>query len=148
MSDFVMTSYIYRFKMYHSVISTLTKLTFYWIKFDCKIFATERKSFQVHRWRTGQQKNESDCIKICMSASNALGMVFHRTVFRFKGSHDGHFLVYFPKFSAFIKKLEDLTVLKRSPDLLNNVKIGQDQIRLKMKQILFYVGFGRFCQVT
>ena len=24
-------------------------------------------------------------------------------------------------------KLEDLTVLKRSPDLLNNVKIGQDQ---------------------
>ena len=27
-------------------------------------------------------------------------------------------------------KLEDLTVLKRSPDLLNNVKIGQDQLRL------------------
>ena len=25
-------------------------------------------------------------------------------------------------------KLEDLTVLKRSPDLLNNVKIGQDQL--------------------
>ena len=27
-------------------------------------------------------------------------------------------------------KLEDLTALKRSPDLLNNVKIGQDQLRL------------------
>ena len=25
-------------------------------------------------------------------------------------------------------KLEDLTVLKRSPELLNNVKIGQDQL--------------------
>ena len=30
-------------------------------------------------------------------------------------------------------KLEDLTVLKRSPDLLINVKIGQDQLRLIMK---------------
>ena len=38
-----------------------------------------------------------------------------------------------------ILKLEDLTVLKRSPDLLNNVKIGQDQLRLIMKQISFYV---------
>ena len=37
-------------------------------------------------------------------------------------------------------KLEDLTVLKRSPDLLNNVKIGQDQLRLIMKYILFYGG--------
>ena len=36
-------------------------------------------------------------------------------------------------------KLEDLTVLKRSPDLLNNVKIGQDQLRLIMKPISFYV---------
>ena len=35
-------------------------------------------------------------------------------------------------------KLEDLTVLKRSPDLLNNVKIGQDQLQLIMKHILFY----------
>ena len=34
-------------------------------------------------------------------------------------------------------KLEDMTVLKRSPDLLNNVKIGQDQLRLIMKHILF-----------
>ena len=31
-------------------------------------------------------------------------------------------------------------VLKRSPDLLNNVKIGQDQLRLIMKHILFYGG--------
>ena len=45
-------------------------------------------------------------------------------------------------------KLEDLTVLKRSPDLLNNVKIGQDQLRLKMKHILFYGGSGHFGQVT
>ena len=35
-----------------------------------------------------------------------------------------------------MKKLEDLTVLKRSPGLLNNVKIGQDQLRLIMKHIL------------
>ena len=35
-------------------------------------------------------------------------------------------------------KLEDLTVLKRSPDLLNNVKIGQDQLRLIVKHILLY----------
>ena len=35
-------------------------------------------------------------------------------------------------------KLEDLKVLRRSPDLLNNVKIGQGQLKLIMKQILFY----------
>ena len=29
-------------------------------------------------------------------------------------------------------------VLRRSPDLLNNVKIGQGQLQLIMKQILFY----------
>ena len=29
-----------------------------------------------------------------------------------------------------IRKLEDLKVLKRSPDLLNKVKIGQGQLRL------------------
>ena len=34
--------------------------------------------------------------------------------------------------------------LKRSPDLLNNVKIGQDQLRLIMKHILFYGGYGHF----
>ena len=45
-------------------------------------------------------------------------------------------------------KLEDLTVLKRSPDLLNNVKIGRDQLRLIMKHILFYGGCGHFGQVT
>ena len=41
-------------------------------------------------------------------------------------------------------KLEDLTVLKRSPDLLNNVKIGQDQLQLIMKHILFY---GECCHI-
>ena len=34
--------------------------------------------------------------------------------------------------------LEDLKVLRRSPDLLNNVKIGQDQLQLIIKHILFY----------
>ena len=43
-----------------------------------------------------------------------------------------------------IAELEDLTVLKRSPDLLNNVKIGQDQLLLIMKPILFYGGYGHF----
>ena len=38
-----------------------------------------------------------------------------------------------------IHKPEDL---KRSPDLLNNVKIGQCQLRLIMKQILFYNYMG------
>ena len=32
-------------------------------------------------------------------------------------------------------KLEDLKVLRRSPDLLNNVKIGQGQLQLIMEQI-------------
>ena len=35
------------------------------------------------------------------------------------------------------EKLEDLKVLRRSPDLLNNVKIGQGQLQLLMEQILF-----------
>ena len=35
-------------------------------------------------------------------------------------------------------KLEDLKVLRRSPDLLNNVEIGQGQLQLIMEQILFY----------
>ena len=34
-------------------------------------------------------------------------------------------------------KLEDLKVLRRSPDLFNNVKIGQGQPQLIMEQILF-----------
>ena len=40
------------------------------------------------------------------------------------------------------KKLEDLKVLRRSPDLLNNVKIGQVQLQLIMEQILFYHIWG------
>ena len=31
-------------------------------------------------------------------------------------------------------------VLKRLPDLLNNVKIGQDQLRLIMKHIICFMG--------
>ena len=37
-----------------------------------------------------------------------------------------------------INKLEDLKVLRRSPDLLNNFKTGQGQLQLLMKHILFY----------
>ena len=51
-----------------------------------------------------------------------------------------HCLVW--SFSPDIKgiqcKLEDLKVLRRSPDLLTNVEIGQGQLQLIMKQILFY----------
>ena len=46
-------------------------------------------------------------------------------------------------------QLEDLKVLKRSPDLLNNVKIGQSQLRLIIQTyfVLPYVGSGHFDQV-
>ena len=39
-------------------------------------------------------------------------------------------------------KLEDPKVLRRSPDLLNNVKIGQGQLQLIMEHILFYHIWG------
>ena len=39
-------------------------------------------------------------------------------------------------------------VLKRSPGLLNNVKISQDQLQLIMKHNSFYEGCGHFCQVA
>ena len=47
-------------------------------------------------------------------------------------------------------KLEDLKVLKRSPDLLYNVKIGQGQLRLIIQTyfVLPYIGNGHFDQVT
>ena len=47
-------------------------------------------------------------------------------------------------------KLEDLKVLKRSPDLLNNVKIGQGQLRLIIQTyfVLPYMGTGHFDQVN
>ena len=39
-----------------------------------------------------------------------------------------------------ISELDDLKVLRRSPDLLNNVKIGQDQLHVQLiiNHILFY----------
>ena len=40
------------------------------------------------------------------------------------------------------KKLEDLKVLRRSPDLFNYVKIGQGQLQLIIKHILFYHIWG------
>ena len=39
-------------------------------------------------------------------------------------------------------KLEDLKVLRRSPDLFKNVKIGQGQLQLIIKHILFYHIWG------
>ena len=42
----------------------------------------------------------------------------------------------------FSNKLEDLKVLRRSPDHLNNVKIVQGQLQLIMEQILFYHIWG------
>ena len=39
-------------------------------------------------------------------------------------------------------KLEDLKVLRRSPDLLNNVVIGQGKLQLIMEQILFNHKWG------
>ena len=41
-----------------------------------------------------------------------------------------------------MRKLEDLKVLRRSPDLLNNVKIGQGQLQLIMEKKLFYHIWG------
>ena len=48
------------------------------------------------------------------------------------------------------EKLEDLKVLKRSPDLLNNVEIGQGQLRLIIQTyfVLPYMGSGHFDQVS
>ena len=40
-----------------------------------------------------------------------------------------------------LSKLKDLKVRRRSPDLFNNVKIGQGQLQLIMKHILFYQPF-------
>ena len=40
------------------------------------------------------------------------------------------------------KKLEDLKVLRRSSDHFNNVKIGQGQLQLIIKHILFYHIWG------
>ena len=40
------------------------------------------------------------------------------------------------------RKLEDLKVLRRSPDLFNYVKIGQGQLQLIIKHILFYHIWG------
>ena len=37
-------------------------------------------------------------------------------------------------------KQEDLKDLRHSPDLFNNVKIGQGQLQLIMKHILPYIG--------
>ena len=55
---------------------------------------------------------------------------------------------YISKASKGKVKLEDLKVLRRSPDLHNNVKIGQGQLQLIMEQILFLNKNIHFGQVT
>ena len=50
--------------------------------------------------------------------------------------------VIFQEIRISIAKLEDLKVLRRSPDLLNNCKTGQGQLQLIMKHILFYHIWG------
>ena len=42
-----------------------------------------------------------------------------------------------------LEELEDLKFLRRSNDLFNNVKIGQGQLQLIMKHILFTSNFGQ-----
>ena len=44
--------------------------------------------------------------------------------------------------AAILYKLEDLKVLRRSPDIFNYVKIGQGQLQLIIKHILFYHIWG------
>ena len=63
------------------------------------------------------------------------------------GPVDPSFLV--EKKSHF-NKLEDKKVLRHSPDLLNNVRIGQGQLRLIIQTyfVLQYMGSGHFNQVT
>ena len=49
-----------------------------------------------------------------------------------------HLMVLYDKSPPMMNsKIEDLKVLRRSPDLLNNVKIGQGQLQLIREQILF-----------
>ena len=64
------------------------------------------------------------------------------------GDHKAQINSQVQRHSKYKIELEDLTVVKRSPDLLNNVKIGQDQLRLIMKHILFYGGCDHSGQVT
>ena len=54
-----------------------------------------------------------------------------------------HYITFSNEYNIF-NKLEDLKVLRRSPDLLNNVKIGQGQLQLIKEQICFYhIHFGQ-----
>ena len=60
-----------------------------------------------------------------------------------------HVIVLFPEHTHFLfvqfwlrARGEDLKVLRRSPDLLNNVKIGQGKLQLMLEQILFYHIWG------
>ena len=60
-------------------------------------------------------------------------------VYKFKKNHSKKACIILIKINS---KLEDLKTLRRSPDLLNNVKIGQGQLQLIMKHILFHHIWG------
>ena len=50
--------------------------------------------------------------------------------------------IYIETKQNLLHKLEDLKALRRSPDLFNYVEIGQDQLQLIIKHILFYHIWG------
>ena len=56
-----------------------------------------------------------------------------------KGFEYSKVFFFLPNFFTYIQnqKLEDLKILRRSLHLFNNVKIGQGQLRLIIKHILF-----------
>ena len=49
-----------------------------------------------------------------------------------------YYIFLYTKTSVSSIQLEDLKVLRRSPDIFNNAKLGQGQLQLIMEQILFY----------
>ena len=60
------------------------------------------------------------------------------------------FVIKIKRYLTFFFKLEDLKVLKGSPDLLNNVKIGQGHQRLNIQTyfVSLNMGSGHFDPVT
>ena len=72
--------------------------------------------------RQGADINQALKIKILYIPKTCLPMKMWNGMFII---HENNFFLHTDKL-----QLEDLKVLKRSPDLINNVKIGQGQLRL------------------
>ena len=85
----------------------------------------------------------SDCVFLRMTLLKVI--VLCRKIMKYL-KIDYRLLVYFTSLTGcsgyIMKKLEDLKVLGRSPDLHNNCKTGQGQLQLIMKHILFYHIWG------